>query len=388
MSDRIAVVFPLPLERQHLGKDVFLIPEGLRRQGFAVELHCTEARGGDWPLPVVEAGPHGLADPRHWRGQNLAGAIVFSFLRHARLLAAVRESGARVVAKGDTTGFVIAREHPRQTLEYALFDPPSFPRTALSVLYWLARVGPLHRREARELVRAIRTAEITVVETQSARESTERALARLGVAELAERLVVLPNPVADLFVRGDVAGERERLVVAVGRWDLRVKDAPLLVAALKRFLDEHPDNRAVVIGSGGERVFAGHAGGRLEHVGRLSQEEMVPLLGRARTVVTSSRWESNSLSLHEGLAMGCTVAGPVLPPVRDIVARGPYGTLAARRDARGLAAALAAEATAWERGERDPAAIAAFWRRHLDVSVVAGRFAALLDLPGAPTGGA
>ena len=50
---RVAVVFPFALEAGHLGKDLFLIPEGLRRRGVDVELHCPTAQPGvDWPLQV------------------------------------------------------------------------------------------------------------------------------------------------------------------------------------------------------------------------------------------------------------------------------------------------------------------------------------------------
>jgi glycosyltransferase involved in cell wall biosynthesis len=383
MSGRVAVAFPLPLEEVHLGKDVFLIPEGLRRLGFDVELHTPKARGEAWPLPVVEAGPGGLDDPAHWRGRDLDGVVVISFLRHATVLAAAREAGARVVAKADTTGEVIARVHPRATFEYALHDRETLWLRALLVASWLARLGPLHRREAGELVRALGTADATTVETTPARDAVLQVLARRRATHLASRLAVVPNPVADPFVRAAVPAQRERLVLAVGRWDLAVKDAPLMAAAFDGFLGAHDDYRAIVVGAGGEATWAGVGRGRVEHVGRMPQDEIVALLGRARVIVTSSRWESFSLSSHEGLAMGCTVAGPALAPLKDIVSLGPYGTLAPRRDVAGLAAALARETQAWERGDRDPGAIAATWRARLDLEAVARRYSELLGLSAA-----
>ena len=380
MSGRVAIAFPLPLEREHIGKDVFLIAEGLRRLGHPVELHAPSAVPGDWPLPVIEAGRDGLERADHWAGRDLAGAVVFSFLRHSRVLAALRATGARVVAKGDTTGHVVVRAHPRRTLEYALLDPPTARRRAVSVAYWLARMGPLHRREATELARALDAAHVTVVETQGAKLAATAALERLGAGALAERLVVVPNPVGELFLRGEVAADREPLLVAVGRWDLRVKDAPLLAGALGRFLASHTDHRAVVVGRGDVPALA--ARGRLERAGVLPREQLVGLLGRARIVASSSHWESFSLSAYEGLAMGCTVAGPALAPLREATAQGPFGTIAARRDAEGLASALAAEAAAWERGERDPVAGAAYWRARVDGDAIARRYAELLELRG------
>jgi glycosyltransferase involved in cell wall biosynthesis len=290
------------------------------------------------------------------------------------VLAAVREAGLLVVSKGDTTGETVARAHPRATFVHALHDRPSPRERALSLAQWLARMGPLAGRDARQLVHALGIAAVTVVETPGARDAVRFALARAGAEALAERLRVIPNPVAQAFSALPVPATREPLVVAVGRWDLAAKDAPLLSRALDRFLAGRPDYRAVIVGAGGDGVFGAH----VERTGRLAQEEIVALLGRARIVVTSSRWESFSLSSHEGLAMGCTVAGPALQPLRDIVAAGPYGTLAGRRDAAGLAAALDQEAAAWEQGRRDPAATAAFWRGRLAIDAVGREYAALI----------
>ncbi len=374
MSRRVAVVFPFRLEAGHLGKDLFLIPEGLRRLGWEVELHCPEAQPGiGWPLPVRESGGGGLERPEQYAGAT--DAIVFSFLHFPRILAAAREAGLNVLSKGDTTGETVARAHPRASFTHALHDRAPARERAVSLAHWLARIGPLAGRDARELVRVLELAPATVVETAGAREAVRAALRRQGAETLAERIHVVPNPVGDAFTAAAVPAARERLVVAVGRWDLAAKDGRLLARALERFLAARADHRAVVAGAGGDTTF----GGRVERAGRLPQAELVALLGSARVIVSSSRWESFSLSSHEGLAMGCTVVGPALMPLRDAVAAGPYGTLARRRDPVALADALAAEASAWERGEREPGAIARFWRERLGVDAIARRYADLLD---------
>jgi glycosyltransferase involved in cell wall biosynthesis len=375
MSRRVAIVFPFRLESFHLGKDLFLIPEGLRRLGFEVELHCPAAdRDVVWPLPVHTAGPSRLQQAEHYSGRGLSGAIVFSFLHYPRLLAAVRDAGLTLVAKGDTTGQTVARAHPRATLTHALFDQPTLAGRAVSLAGWLVRIGPLAGRDARELQWVLRLADATVVETRAARDAVAAALARAGADHLAARLHVVGNPVADVYTRASVPAEREKLVVAVGRWDLAAKDAPLLAKALDRFLAERPDHRVVIVGHGREGGF----GAAVERVAHLSQKELGLLFARARIVVTSSRWESYSLTSHEGLAMGCTVVGPVLQPLRDIVAAGDFGTTATRRDAAGLADALNREAAAWDAGRRDPLATAGFWRPRLAIDAVGRRYADLL----------
>ena len=104
MNPRVAIVFPFRLETGHIGKDLFLIPEGFRRLGFEVELHCpTAAPNVDWPVSVLEAGLRGLERPEQNPGRGLSGAIVFSFLHYPRVLKAVRDAGISLISKGDTT---------------------------------------------------------------------------------------------------------------------------------------------------------------------------------------------------------------------------------------------------------------------------------------------
>lgn len=380
MSRRVAVVFPFALEASHLGKDVLLIPAALRRLGYEPELHVPSAQDGvAWPVPVHVAGAGGLERPEHYLDRGLGSAIVFSFLHFPRMLEAVRRAGLRVIAKGDTTGQSVVRAHPQATLVHALHDQPTRLQRGVSLLHWLARLGPLAGHDARELQRVLEIAHATVVETQAAREAVRAALAKAGAEHLAEKLRVISNPVAEAFTEAEVPVAREPLIVAVGRWDLAAKDASLLARALERFLSQRPDHRAVIVGDGGRGVF----GRRCEQVGRLSQEHIVPLLGRARMVVTSSRWESFSLSSHEGLAMGCTVVGPKLQPLLDIESLG-FATVANRRSPAGLADALAREAAAWDAGRRDPVVTASFWRPRLAIEAVGRSYAGLFDA-GAPS---
>ena len=373
MSRRLAVVFPFALEAGHAGKDVLLIPEGLRRLGFDVELHCPSADPGvDWAVDVLPVGDE-LYRAAHYRGRGLDGAVVFSYLRYPRLLATARDAGLRVVAKGDTTGHTVVRAHPRATLTHALHNQPTRLGRAVQVAEWIARLGPLAGRDGREVLQALRLADATVVETEPALEAVRALLGRLGETALAERLHVVPNPVGDIFRALPVDAGREPLVVAIGRWDLRAKDAPLLAKALEHFLARRPDHRAVVVGGGGEGIF----GGRIERAGRLSQHEVAELLGRTRTVVTSSHWESFSLSSHEALAMGATVTGPALQPLRDVVAAAVRVDRRAPRRRRDRRRARA-RGRGVGRGRRDPLAIAAYWRARLDITGVAERYAELL----------
>ena len=116
---------------------------------------------------------------------------------------------------------------------------------AVSLAHWLARIGPLAGRDARELHAVLRLADATVVETQAARDAVGTALGPCRRRPPRGAAARGRQPGRRRLHARRCPGEREQLVVAVGRWDLAAKDAPLLAKALDRFLAERPDHRAV-----------------------------------------------------------------------------------------------------------------------------------------------
>ncbi|HEX2084892.1 MAG TPA: glycosyltransferase family 4 protein [Solirubrobacteraceae bacterium] len=382
MSRRFALVVVHELLPVQLGKDPGLIPLGLRDRGWEVELHAPSGSGEGWPFPVHVAPLSEMASPGYWAPRGIDGAVVYSFFRHGPIIRALAAGGARVIGKGDTDGFLAPRLHAWPTLEIALHHRAGPTGKALQLANWLGRVGPLHRRELDEIRDAVGSSHAFVVESEPARRRVAGLLRRYGPAQLAERLRVVPIPIAPVFTRGDVAREREPLVVAAGRWDDPQKNGPLMARALRRFLDAHPGWRAHVVGARAQRLFGGE---RVDVTAQMPREELAALFGRARIVASSSRFEAAALAVHEGLACGCTIATTPLAPFEHVVAQGPFGTLAAERRplsrpgaAAALAGALEREAAAWDAGERDPVAVAAFWRAAMDVDAVAVRFEELL----------
>ena len=377
---RVAVMFPFRLEREHAGKDVFVIGQALARHGHEVELHCpTATEPGGWPLPVHAVGAAALTDAGYWHGVGADAALAFSFLRFARIVRAIAASGARVVIKGDTTGALVPRYQLASTLREHVYAPETARARIAGIAYWAATVGPLHRRSLGEICGALAAASAATVESDAARERLVRALTRAGRAPEAGRLVTVPSPVPELFLDGPVSVRRDRTVLALGRWDLPVKNAPLLARAFTRFAGERPSYELIVVGRGQQSGPLARAG-VWDSRAAMPQRELVELYQRARIVVSSSHFESYSLSSHEALASGCTVVAPPLAPLEDVVAAGPYGTLASGWRPGALAAALAAEADAWDAGSRDPVATAQHWHERLDPHVIAGQYAELLGV--------
>lgn len=365
------MVVPLVLGRHHVGKDVFLIPEGLAALGHDVAVHAPGAEDGvGWPVPVRVSSS--LDDAARWRADGARAAIVFTHLRQVPILSALRAAGVFVLGKADTDGLLSARLHALPTASRALLDPPSLRARAAAVAHWAAQLGPLHRAETAKVAASIDCCDEFVVETEPTAREVRRLLEYDGFHEQAARVGVITNPVSPVFTRGPLPAAKEDLVVAVGRWDAGQKNAGLLARALARFLAAHPSYRAHVVGPSFPAVPG------VERTGHMPQDEMAGLFARARIVASSSRWESFALAVHEALAMGASFAGPALPAFRQIVELGPYGTLMRGHGPAALAAAIAAEARAWREGARDPAASATLWRERLDVEAIARQFEARL----------
>jgi glycosyltransferase involved in cell wall biosynthesis len=374
---RLAGVFPLTLEPLHIGKDPVLIPLGMRERGWAVELHAPAVTGDGWPVPVHTAPLSELGDPGYWAERGLDAAIATTFIDYGGPVAALRAAGVRAIAKGDTDGLLAPRAFPRKSLPQAIWARGGPLRRAASLAYWAMRAGPWHGREMRKLRGLVESADAFSVESGVARDRIRLLLERSGAPELAERLHVVLAPIRPAFTRGEVPRERDELVVAIGRWEDPQKNPRLMAGALQRFLRSHPGYRAVVLGAGATGRFGG-LGEQVSAVEHADAGGLLELLRRARIVVSSSRWESFSLAAHEGLASGCSVAAPPLAPFLQMAAGGPYATIQRGRGPDGLAATVAAEARAWEAGERDPVAIAAHWRDLVDVDAVARRYEELL----------
>ena len=191
--------------------------------------------------------------------------------------------------------------------------------------------------------------------------------------DLAAKLAVIPYPVDECFLGGEVPQGRRRRLVAVGRWDDPQKDAALLAAAVSRVLKARSDLSFVLVGRGGERAFGPlcvrHP--QVKYLGAQPPDAVAALLRDSRSLMMSSRWEGAPVVVNEALCMGCTLVGPEgVVGLRSFCQGGDFGTTSQGRSPRGLAAAVLEEMKAWDDGRRDPRRIAATWRPRFEPRTV------------------
>lgn len=369
----VALVFPATLELGHLHKDPGLIAAGLGD----LPIFCANDRTGRANVVVAAEGQ--MSDPLFWRRQGVTHAILYTWLRRAEVVTALKQAGARVVVKADSDGLIDPRRHPIAQFKRMVL-PPGRPIERTKRAWHLAkRIGPLHRHETADITAGFLAADGLIFENGAAAEEFRAFLLRQGVETAATPIHVIANPVAGPFVEQSVPERPDMTMAAVGRWDDPQKNASGLLRALRAALERRSDWRAVVVGPGGEEVFTGRHP-RLDYRGTLSHGELAALLASASILVSSSRWEGTPLSALEGLACGCSLVGPPLPAFRSLIGAGEFGYVARRGTTRALAAALDMEQQAWEAGSRSSPDIAAHWRDRVATGAVARRIGTSLDL--------
>ncbi len=135
-------------------------------------------------------------------------------------------------------------------------------------------------------------------------------------AGIKKKAVILKNPVNPVFFREPYQGEREKVIVAVGRVDAN-KNHELLIRAFAQIAQEFSDYRLVIYGDGEKRKEL------LTLVEKLQLSERISLPGsvdnvaeaiyKTRVFVLSSNTEGMPNTLIEAMLMGLTVIATDCP---------------------------------------------------------------------------
>jgi glycosyltransferase involved in cell wall biosynthesis len=338
------------------------------------------AAGSEPPpgAPLVIASNAEFESSAFWMRLKLDVAIVFTWMTNfLGTVSALKRAGIFVVSKGDTDGLLGARAHPREAFVRTVYSQQTtFARTR-GIWHWAKKYAVLYKEEDSRLLANLATADATIVETQAARDNLLPLLRHYGAEELWQRIHAVPNAISHEIASAPVPPRPDRRVVSVGRWDDPQKNVGLLRGAIDRALRLDSNVSFLIVGPGAEPHFSG-AGSRIECTGRVPHEEMRHLLGRARILLLTSRWEGFPNTLGEALALGCSIVGTDIPAIRQVVGSSEFGRVAGS-SSRGVATALEDELRSWDEGTRDPREIAAYWRERVAPEKVAARILELHD---------
>jgi phosphatidylinositol alpha-1,6-mannosyltransferase len=157
-----------------------------------------------------------------------------------------------------------------------------------------------------------------------------------------ERVLVLPNTVADAFTPGPSDHVRcawglgdKRVLLTVGRLDSRerYKGHDRVIAALPRLIAAGHDVAYLIAGEGDDhlrlRSLAEEAGvgGRVRFLGSIAREELVAAYRLADLFVMPSTGEGFGIAYLEAMACGTPALGLDCGGARDALADGSLGTL-------------------------------------------------------------
>lgn len=379
---KIALSVGFPWIERSWSFDLGILIRGLQEIGHEALVVAPEGSQYDVQYPVITAGIPAMQTREFWQSQKLDAVLIYTWLtQFGPIVEAIKGAGVCVLSKGDTDGQDGTRLYPRRFWIEAMAGRSTM-NSRLRGLWYVARKYAYAYRPINDaILRNLETANATVFETETARRNFYRFLAYYDRLSLKDRLWVIPNPVGREFLSAPVPEAKKNRVVAIGRWDSPQKDAPLMARALERFLGKQPKTEVVLIGSGGEDIFARLLARypQARYLGVIPRTEILPELREARSILFTSKWEGSPNAANEALVSGCSVVSTMVPGLQDICASGPFGSLARRRTPREVADALGREMMHWERGERSSAAIAACWRSRLAQDQVARQIVRLVE---------
>jgi glycosyltransferase involved in cell wall biosynthesis len=173
-----------------------------------------------------------------------------------------------------------------------------------------------HQNE--RLVRPILdTAEVIIATTRSYAETTPL------LKDYLDKVEIIPNAIrVNEFVPGKDVGEREKIVLYVGRL-VEYKGLPILIRAMKDI-----QAKLVVLGDGEDRnrfeTLAQTVGAQVDFRGKVSDSEVQDWLRKARVLVLpgKSRLEAFGIVLLEAMACNTPVIAPNIPGVGEIARSG------------------------------------------------------------------
>jgi glycosyltransferase involved in cell wall biosynthesis len=369
---KIFTATPMPFFKTGESEDRFFSRDtGLLCQQFQKDGHESKVVMLDGPevqthLDILRVSLADMESAEWWKQFGLDAVVLYAWMlpRYLKIAQAIHRSGTKLISRCDSTGLYDPRVDLFEYLRQEFYGYGSeiltknntqrCLRTVLKTAYRL-----VNRSYQHGVIDFADCCDEMLIESTLAKERMQKFFKLYHRPDLAERVCYEPHPIdvkpLDQMIR------KEKLILAVGRWDDYIKNGPLMVHVLVRVLKLHPEYRAVVTGSGfqslEETVQKAGMGAAIQFTGRLSHDEVLEWMRKAQIVLVTSRYESFNMVAAEARCFGSSVVGSAhLPSIRDFAGR-DGGTASSRYSVGAFVAAVQAEIAAWERGGRGDCSI-------------------------------
>ncbi|MFN6018274.1 MAG: glycosyltransferase [Verrucomicrobiota bacterium] len=378
----------------------FARDSGLLCKGFQeIGIECKAIMPGpamdsDQSADLIRTDYSNLEDPAWWRYLEAEGVVFYGWGsgKYVKIARAIKQAGLIFVTHMDTAGMLGILNGPREfasTLWRVCLGEASNPlagicRFALRLAYG-STIALLRNDFGRS--QHLKQADLIGAITPIAMERIRKVGRVYGGEALAKRVQLVPHANAS-YMRYDTTIPKERLVVAVGRWDdAKVKGTDLLLQTSRLAAEKDPHLLIEIYGRPNKAMTQWHAKLPMNLQARILIKGVVPNtqitqgLQRARISLCTSLREGYHTVSAEAHCCGCSAVGPDVPEIPSMkwFAAEPFGRMATR-DAASLANAIEKEMAAWDEGRRDPHEISRHWSEKLHAPRVAEQIIALTKL--------
>lgn len=384
------------------GQAFFARDSGLLCKGFQeIGVECKAIMPGppmegDQVEDLIRTDYDNLENADWWRSLEGEGVVFYGWGlgKYVRIVRSIKQAGLVLISHMDTDGILgILNGIPEYAGRLWRVTLGERGNSVGSLLHFATRLGYAATvgliRNDWMCAQHLKHADVIGAVSPLALERLRKVCRISGGENLAVRVQIVPHPTAS-FMMPDSRFPKERLVVAVGRWDDdRVKGTDLLMATAKMLLTMNSDVRIEIYGYAPLVMSAWHQSmpdpirDRIMLAGVVRNTVVSQALQRAQVVVCTSLRESYHTVSAEALCCGCSVVGPDVPEIPSMkwFTDGPFGRMA-ERTPTALTQAVLAELAGWGAGLRVPSAIAFHWGNILHAPQIARRIISMFDSRG------
>lgn len=321
---------------------------------------------------IIRATIEEMKDAQWWKQFRLDAVVLGGGVspQHESIARAIKESGAQLIVRCDFGSAYSQWQKSVWRSAYENYLSSYYKgKSGFYGIVFSAFATPFYylipSRE-KKVVAYKSLANLVLSETPEGMRYLKALLCRYRRPDAAARVKYVPHPISsDISCPRKV--KKEKRIIAVGRWNHYLKNAPLLMHSLGIVLLEHKEYEAHIFGRGEDALekikgSMGNEVARRIHVrGQIPNSDLYAEYRKSRIYFAPSRSDGFNIAGAEALSSGCSFVGSGhLFSFRNFVSNNS-GTLARRYSKKGMAEALTAEIIAWEEGLRDPVKISAHW---------------------------
>ena len=375
---KASIVF-LGFDSSHKYRDSGLILSGLSALGVGVKMITLAKEGlasNDFPFEVMQVkNKNVLTSADFWKHDDSDFVIFYTWLGARKFyydaVVAMKSANKFVFIKSDSHGRI---GFPVTPVFLSIFCEKNFliSMLRLGVRFLPAQIAHKWRLEYLKLVDA------TIIESPEAFNNLAQYMEYWGLSRAIQTTNILPNPVADMFIAGNVPYAKKNKIVCVGRWDDTLpKNTTNMIHSVIGFLQQRQDYTAVIIGGGNQSIkqvvamLPKRLSDRIEITGVVDREEIQKHLLESKIAFLASRWEGFSIFLVEALCSGCSVVSSPITCAKSVTMGGYCGTLATSLQVSALSRALNIDASKWDTDFYPPKEISEIWKKKVNKDLVA-----------------